>query len=111
MAGGSTAADADHEAAAPREARRHRRLMDEGGVMEPCGRANVTALLLVTVLVLSSGCTSRTMTSDQGAAAAPDATFAGFGSLDTLYRLSSARSRSISPENVTGEKGKGGMAV
>ena len=28
-----------------------------------------------------------------------------------LWRLSSARTRSISPENFTGEKGKGGMAV
>ena len=31
--------------------------------------------------------------------------------LSTLHRLSSARSRSISPENFTGEKGKGGMAI
>src|ERR1700704_3963431 len=38
--------------------------------------------------------------------------FAG-GSVDlaNLYRLSKARTRSISPENFTGEKGKGGMAV
>src|SRR5579859_6447320 len=28
-----------------------------------------------------------------------------------LYRLSDAKSRSISPENFTGEKGKGGMAT
>ena len=37
-----------------------------------------------------------------------------FNGLDTnlgnLYRLSDAKSRSISPENFTGEKGKGGMA-
>lgn len=37
-----------------------------------------------------------------------------FNGLDTdmgnLYRLSNAQSRSISPENFTGEKGKGGMA-
>jgi len=32
-------------------------------------------------------------------------------SLGNLYRLSDARSRSISPENFTGEKGKGGMAT
>lgn len=30
--------------------------------------------------------------------------------LGNLYRLSNAKSRSISPENFTGEKGKGGMA-
>lgn len=30
--------------------------------------------------------------------------------MGNLYRLSNARSRSISPENFTGEKGKGGMA-
>jgi hypothetical protein len=38
----------------------------------------------------------------------------GFNGLDmnmgNLYRLSDARTRSISPENFTGEKGKGGMA-
>jgi hypothetical protein len=33
------------------------------------------------------------------------------GGLDQLYRLSDAQSRSISPENFTGEKGKGGMAT
>ncbi len=31
--------------------------------------------------------------------------------LGNLSRLSSAQSRSISPENFSGEKGKGGMAV
>ena len=31
-------------------------------------------------------------------------------SLGNLYMLSNAKSRSISPENFTGEKGKGGMA-
>jgi len=31
--------------------------------------------------------------------------------LGNLYRLSDAQTRSISPENFTGEKGKGGMAV
>jgi hypothetical protein len=37
--------------------------------------------------------------------------FSGLGlHLGNLSRLSSARSRSISPENPTGEKGKGGMA-
>lgn len=38
--------------------------------------------------------------------------FNGLGmNLGTLSRLSNARSRSISPENFTGEKGKGGMAT
>lgn len=32
-------------------------------------------------------------------------------SLSNLYQVSDAKSRSISPENFTGEKGKGGMAV
>lgn len=37
--------------------------------------------------------------------------FNGIGNeLGNLYRLSNARTRSISPENFTGEKGKGGMA-
>ncbi len=31
--------------------------------------------------------------------------------MSNLYRLSNAKSRSISPENFTGEKGKGGMAT
>ena len=31
--------------------------------------------------------------------------------MGNLYRLSNAKTRSISPENFTGEKGKGGQAV
>ena len=31
--------------------------------------------------------------------------------MGNLYRLSDAETRSISPENFTGEKGKGGMAI
>ena len=43
---------------------------------------------------------------------AEDSWFNGFGvSLGNLYRVSKAQSRSISPENFTGEKGKGGMAT
>ena len=39
-------------------------------------------------------------------------TFNGLGvGLSNLYRLSDAKTRSISPENFTGEKGKGGMAT
>ena len=42
----------------------------------------------------------------------PDRNFNGLGvDLNNLFRLSNARSRSISPENFTGEKGKGGMAT
>ena len=38
--------------------------------------------------------------------------FSGLGSnLSNLYLLSNAQTRSISPENFTGEKGKGGMAT
>ena len=38
--------------------------------------------------------------------------FNGLGvSLSNLYRLSDAKTRSISPENFTGEKGMGGMAT
>jgi hypothetical protein len=38
--------------------------------------------------------------------------FNGLGAnLSNLYRLSDAKTRSISPENYTGEKGKGGMAT
>src|SRR4051794_7881605 len=41
-----------------------------------------------------------------------DVPFNGLGmNLGNLSRLSSARTRSISPENFTGEKGKGGMAT
>ena len=40
------------------------------------------------------------------------AQFNGLGmSLGTLSRLSNAETRSISPENLTGEKGKGAMAT
>src|SRR5208283_757116 len=43
---------------------------------------------------------------------AQDGAFDGLDNhLGDLYRLSDAKSRSISPENFTGEKGKGGMAT
>ena len=39
-------------------------------------------------------------------------TFNGLGSnLSNLSRLSNAKTRSISPESFTGEKGKAGMAI
>ena len=43
---------------------------------------------------------------------AADSTFNGLDlNLGNLYRVSKAQSRSISPENFTGEKGKAGMAT
>jgi hypothetical protein len=43
---------------------------------------------------------------------ASDSEFNGLGpNLGNLYRVSRAQSRSISPENLTGEKGRGGMAT
>jgi hypothetical protein len=45
-------------------------------------------------------------------APAADSPFDGLDlHLGNLYRVSKAKSRSISPENLTGEKGKGGMAT
>ena len=38
-------------------------------------------------------------------------TYAQNTALNNLYQPSNAKSRSISPENFTGEKGKGGMAI
>ena len=45
------------------------------------------------------------------ALSAPGAMAQGVGGLDGLYVLKDAETRSISPENFTGEKGKGGMAT
>ncbi|HOL71397.1 MAG TPA: DUF2961 domain-containing protein [Bryobacteraceae bacterium] len=46
------------------------------------------------------------------AVGAQEAAYNGlFGSLSNIYRLSDAKTFSISPENFTGEKGKGAMAV
>ena len=44
-------------------------------------------------------------------ATAQDASYGLYGDLSSLYRMSNAKTYSISPENVTGEKGKGGMTV
>jgi Protein of unknown function (DUF2961) len=47
-----------------------------------------------------------------GSAPSQEASYNGVSSdLSNLYRLSNAKSLSISPENLTGEKGKGGMAT
>jgi hypothetical protein len=48
------------------------------------------------------------LTAQQKPAAAGDLPGGGLGS---LARLSHAKSRAISPENLTGDKGKGGMAT
>ncbi len=46
------------------------------------------------------------------AASAQERPFDGLAvDMSSLYRLSKAKTRSISPENFTGEKGKGGMAM
>jgi hypothetical protein len=48
----------------------------------------------------------------QQRASAADGSFSGLNvNMGNLYRTSNAKSRSISPENFTGEKGKGGMAT
>lgn len=48
----------------------------------------------------------------QSPAVAAEAAFDGVQvNLGNLYRLSDAQTRSISPENFTGEKGKGGMSI
>lgn len=53
------------------------------------------------LLIFLIGCDDR---KDSGSVPA-------FGDIENLYMLSDAQSRSISPENFTGEKGKGGMAT
>src|SRR5512140_2929544 len=44
-------------------------------------------------------------------ATAQDTSYGLYGDLSNLYRMSDAKTYSISPENVTGAKGKGGMTV
>jgi len=64
-------------------------------------RINVLSLLLVSVL---AALTMSVLVVSQD--------FSGLDlHLGNLYKLSKAKSRSISPENFTGEKGKGGMAT
>lgn len=58
----------------------------------------------IAMAVLFSACTSMVLFAQQK--------FNGIDvNLGNLYRLSDAKSRSISPENFNGEKGKGGMAT
>src|ERR1035441_4431127 len=60
---------------------------------------------LLVLIPLSIGCCAMD-------ALAAESAFSGLDlSLGNLYRVSKAQSRSISPENFTGEKGKGGMAT
>ena len=59
-------------------------------------------LCLLTTLA-SFVLTTAAATAAESAPLAPD--------LNNLYRVSNAKSRSISPENFTGEKGKAGMAT
>ena len=61
------------------------------------------SLLVVSLGLAGSWCASSF---------ASDSEFNGLGpGLGNLYRVSKAQSRSISPENFTGEKGRGGMAT
>jgi hypothetical protein len=62
------------------------------------------------ILLLVSFAFCFTVSAGRGSAA--EAPFDGLGmNLGNLYRVSKAKSRSISPENFTGEKGKAGMAT
>ena len=65
-------------------------------------RSLARAVIVITMGAIMSACSSDPP---------PAAGFVGFGSLANLPRLSAAQSRSISPENFTGEKGKAGMAT
>jgi hypothetical protein len=71
-------------------------------------------LFLATLVGLSWMARQETEASTPSASTRPISTqpFNGLTSgLGDLYRLSKAKTRSISPENFTGEKGKGGMAT
>jgi hypothetical protein len=57
-------------------------------------------ILLLVILLIFSGCKEE-----------PEKHNGLDLSMGNLYRMSDAKSRSISPENFTGEKGKGGMAT
>ncbi len=69
------------------------------------------------VLLASAGLITAALVATSGLSASSsprqdEKAFGGLGmSLSSLPRLSHARTRSISPENPTGEKGKGGMSV
>jgi hypothetical protein len=67
----------------------------KGGAMTRCAIHGLTSLLCMAAAV-----------------SAQERPFDGLAvDISSLYRLSKAKTRSISPENFTGEKGKGGMAT
>jgi hypothetical protein len=72
-------------------------------------------LLVLVVVLLTFALWQATGPNTGTASPQEKAALDGFDGLDlhlgNLYRLSSAESRSISPENFTGEKGKAGMAT
>ena len=79
-----------------------------------------TALVLLVALFLSACSPDRTTSTTTSTSAvvhgagsddAAAESRLGFGTLADLPRLSEAQSRSVSPENFTGEKGKGGAAT
>src|SRR6266446_4614941 len=71
------------------------RIARPGGAMTRCGIHGLTFLLCM-----------------DAAVSAQERPFDGLAvDMSSLYRLSKAKTRSISPENFTGEKGKGGMAT
>jgi hypothetical protein len=71
---------------------------------------NTTKIMIKTKLPLFS--VSLALLATQVWLSAADSADKGFNaSLANLYQVSTAESRSISPENFTGEKGKAGMAT
>ena len=78
-------------------------------------RFGIIVAALAVAATIAVGRLARSQGSPAGASSASSSASAddelGFGSLSTLSRLSSAQSRSISPENFTGEKGQAGMAT
>ncbi len=62
--------------------------------------------------ILTISCCFLSVALMMSVASAQKSQFNGLGmNLGNLSRLSNAKTRSISPENFTGEKGKGGMAI
>jgi len=64
------------------------------------------------IVMAAIGAFAASCLATASAAEPPSASFSGLEvNMSNLFRLSDAESRSISPENFTGEKGKGGMAT
>jgi hypothetical protein len=86
-------------------------------LFERAARLAIAAVVPVFVSACAAG-PDRSVTASSSASvrhagsedAAPGSEL-GFGTLANLARLSDAQSRSVSPENFTGEKGKGGAAT